>query len=78
VAVFERLLTADWSTLLNNITDVRISVDWTISGSDLAGMDNIGIVPEPATVALVVFGLMNAFRRLRHGCIGNASEAKAR
>lgn len=54
---------AEWLAHLANITQVRIDVDLSPSGSDVLGLDNVTLTPEPSTLALLLLALPVVRRR---------------
>jgi len=51
-------------TVLSNLTAMRIRGEF-LTGSDYGYIDNVSLVPEPATLALIVAGAMAILRRRR-------------
>ena len=48
---------ATWTSLLSNVTEIRVIVDSTLSGGNADGFDNFTIVtPEPGTFLLLATG----------------------
>jgi hypothetical protein len=49
---------ATWTSLLSNVTEIRVIVDSTQSGGNVDGFDNFTMVtPEPGTVLLLAAGV---------------------
>jgi len=44
-----------WAGLLANVTDLRIDMEH-ITGVETTGLDNVRLVPEPSTIALIGMG----------------------
>jgi hypothetical protein len=56
----------EWSTLLANVTELRLSVE-ALFGNEVEGIDNFQITPEPALGLLLALGLAAARLRRQHG-----------
>jgi len=48
----------EWSDLLSDVTTIRIGLDATNSSSDIVGMDNFRVTPEPSGIAMAAFGFV--------------------
>jgi len=51
-------------TVLSNLSALVITAEFT-SGSDTGGLDNVNLVPEPTTLALIALGVFGLVRRRR-------------
>ncbi len=57
----------NWATLLSHVTELRIRMDHTATTPDIEGLDNVVLIPEPASLALLVFGGPLLMRRRKGG-----------
>lgn len=53
-----------FQSVLANLTALQISADWS-TVSDTTSLDNVVLVPEPSTTALLGLGLLGLLRRRR-------------
>jgi len=68
------ILTGTWSGLLNNMAGLAIQIEMVanVSQGDTTGIDNVRLIPEPGTLALLALGAAGflARRRARAGLHG--------
>ena len=59
------LLSGTFAGALSNVTEVRISMSSASSSNEITGVDNVSVVPEPATLAslAVVIGALGRRRQ---------------
>lgn len=55
---------SEWAALLADVTEIRVGLE-AINGDEEMGFDNFQIVPEPASLALVMLGAPCLLRRRR-------------
>lgn len=55
-----------WSAILADVTDVRLSVE-ALFGNEIQGVDNFQITPEPSVALLLALGLCAAAHRRKRG-----------
>jgi hypothetical protein len=56
---------AQLQSVLSDLTGVYLCTEWRTGGDDTS-IDNVGVVPEPATLSLLAFGAMAALRRRQY------------